>query len=135
VKLFLDSSVLISASASSKGASRYIIENVPELGVQLVSSHYCYLETVKNLPKTGPESLVDFGKLVEAKITWISDTVLADKIVIFPKAKDRPVILSALASEADALLTLDRQDFMGLLGSQFYGMQISTPGDWLVNQR
>ena len=66
------------------------------------------------------------------RITWTGDALSPDKILIFPKAKDRPVVLSALAAKVDVLLTLDRQDFMGLLGSQVYGVAIRTPGDWLL---
>jgi hypothetical protein len=49
--------------------------------------------------------------------------------------KDKPVLLSALAAESDALLTLDREDFHGKLGTQFYGMAVQTPGDWLLRMR
>jgi hypothetical protein len=55
--------------------------------------------------------------------------------VIFPKAKDRPVVLSALAENCDVLLTLDRADFHGKLGAQFYAILIRTPGDWLLELR
>jgi hypothetical protein len=55
--------------------------------------------------------------------------------LLFPKAKDRPVVLAALASEADYLLTLDRHDFQGLLGHRVYSVSIRTPGDFLVEER
>ena len=49
-------------------------------------------------------------------------------------AKDRPVLFSALAW-ADALLTLDREDFAALLGSAFYGLPVLTPGTFLERER
>ena len=33
------------------------------------------------------------------------------------------------------LLTWDREDFHGRLGTQFYGMLIRTPGEWLMEMR
>jgi hypothetical protein len=42
-------------------------------------------------------------------------------------ASARPILFSALAT-ADVLLTLDRADFGRLLGAQFYGLAIMTPG-------
>ena len=52
-----------------------------------------------------------------------------------PKAKDRPVVITALAAEAAVLLTLDRTDFHGALGREIYGMKIWTPADFLIEQR
>ena len=53
---------------------------------------------------------------------------------IFPVTKDRPVLFSALAW-SDALITLDRQDFVELLGREFYGLAILTPADFLGRAR
>ena len=39
----------------------------------------------------------------------------------FPKAKDRPVVITALAAEAAVLLTLDRTDFHVRWGGKFTG--------------
>ena len=64
VKVFLDSSVLLSASASEKGASRYVIENAKKHRWQLVSSHYCREETFRNLSKLGAAAEEYFGVLI-----------------------------------------------------------------------
>ncbi len=57
-----------------------------------------------------------------------------DAAVVFEPAKDRPILLTALAW-ADILLTLDRGDFGALLGRTFYGLPILTPGMLLERQR
>jgi hypothetical protein len=54
--------------------------------------------------------------------------------VVFPVAKDRPVLFSALAW-ADTLLTLDQADFARLLGGDFYGLPILRPGALLERER
>jgi hypothetical protein len=58
-----------------------------------------------------------------------------DKPLVFPKAKDRPVVISALAAHCAWLLTLDETDFHGNLGQEVYGMRIATPGKFLWEQR
>lgn len=135
MRLFLDSSVLLAASGSAKGASRFLVEHGTGAGWTLLSSHYCHEETQRNLPKLGPTALHWFAEEMEATIEWQADALSAEQAVIFPKAKDRPVLVTALAAKAAVLLTLDRADFQTLLGSQFYGMRILTPGDWLTERR
>jgi len=135
VKVFLDTSVLLSASASEKGASRYIVENSRKHKWEIVSSHYCQEETVRNLGKLGSAAEKYFDDTIRKQIKWVADTLTSDKIVIFPRAKDKPVLLSALATNCIALLTLDRTDFHGKLGKQFYGLAIRTPGEWLGDLR
>lgn len=53
MRLFLDTSVLLAASGSSKGASRFLIAEAAAHGWELVSSDYCDEETRRNLPKVG----------------------------------------------------------------------------------
>jgi len=43
--------------------------------------------------------------------------------------------LKAALASADVLLTLDRVDFRRLLGGRFYGLEIITPGMWLLRER
>jgi len=62
------------------------------------------------------------------------DVVSHGWIVVFPATKDRPVLLTALAS-AQVLLTLDRDDFRGILGSHFYSMPILFPAEFLIAER
>jgi predicted nucleic acid-binding protein len=135
MKLFLDTSVILSASASSKGASNWIVEVFSRYHWELVSADYCRAETVKNLEKMGGTSRSVFDSLVNPAILWKPDTWVSDYPLLFPKAKDRPVVLAALSARADFLLTLDRHDFQGLLGNQVYNVSIRTPGDFLMEMR
>lgn len=85
----------------------------------------------RNIHKLGESAIVYYQDKMPSQLTWVEDIVSSEKIVIFSKSKDRPVLLSALAAKAEIFLTLDRKDFHDLLGVQFYGMQIYTPGEWL----
>ena len=135
MELFLDTSVLLSACGSSKGASRYIIESAAERHWQLKSAHYCREESIRNLGKLGVDAETYFSKSLDRRIDWQLNALTADDIIVFEKAKDRPVLISALACKPDTLLTLDRADFHDRLGTQFYGIAIRTPGEWLMELR
>jgi hypothetical protein len=58
-----------------------------------------------------------------------------DKALVFPKTKDRPVVITDLASQSAVLLTLDRMDFHRVLGTEVYGMAVRTPAEFLIEQR
>ena len=64
----------------------------------------------------------------------VDDVVTVDRALVFPVSKDRPVLLSALAF-AQVLLTLDREDFRGVLGGECYGLPIRLPSEFLEIQR
>ena len=53
MRLFLDTSVLLAACGSGKGASRFLITEAAAHGWELVSSDYCDDEIRRNLPKVG----------------------------------------------------------------------------------
>jgi predicted nucleic acid-binding protein len=135
VDLFLDTSVLLSACASAKGASRFIIEAAKANRWQLISAHYCREETRRNLHKLGEQAEKFFNKQLDRRMDWRVDALTSADIIVFDKAKDRPVLISALSVKPSALLTLDRADFHDKLGTQFYGIDIRTPGEWLMEMR
>lgn len=135
MRLFLDTSVLLAASGSDKGASRFIVNEAKKRQWVLCSSHYCREETRRNLPKLGPDAGIFFEQKLLRRVEWVTDSLVTDWPVVFAKAKDKPVLLTALAVKSDAILTLDREDFHGRLGTQFYGMAVQTPGDWLLAMR
>lgn len=133
--LFLDTSVLLSACASAKGASRFIIEEAKAQSWQLISAHYCREETRRNLHKIGEHAEDFFDKHLNRRMDWRVDALTSAGIILFDKAKDRPVLISALAVKPSVLLTLDQADFHDRLGTQFYGIDIRTPGEWLMEMR
>ncbi len=72
--------------------------------------------------------------MVTTPYAIVDDVLTIDKPAVFPVEKDRPILFGALAS-ADVLLTLDRIDFRRLGGGRFYGLEIITPGMWLLRER
>jgi hypothetical protein len=90
-------------------------------------------EAKHNIPKLGTE-VSEAWQQLEPQLSFVADVVSLDRALVFPVAKDRPVLVTALAW-ADVLLTLDRADFIGLLGSACYGMPIMLPSEFLTRER
>jgi len=135
VRLFLDTSVLLAASGSANGASLFVVREAKAHEWGLVSSDYCEEETRRNLSRLGPAAASAWAKQIAPHVRLVRTIVTLDKPLVFPKAKDRPVVITALAARADWLLTLDERDFRSKLGGEVYGMRITTPGEFLMAQR
>ncbi len=134
--LFLDTSVLLAASGSATGAARFVCRNGAGQGWSLITSGYCLQETLRNLPKIGPNATATWDSEIQPVLQMVPDALaMGERALVFPKAKDRPVVITALAAEATVLLTLDRTDFHGALGREIYGMKIWTPAEFLIEQR
>jgi predicted nucleic acid-binding protein len=135
VKLFVDTSVLLAAAGSEKGASRFVFDQANARGWALITARYCLEEAQRNVVRVGLKAPASFSQSVVPKLSVVPTELSFDKALVFPKAKDRPVLLSALGAEADYLLTLDEGDFQRVIGSHVYGMGVSTPGLFLITER
>jgi len=133
VRIFLDTSVLLAACRSKSGASRAIIDIAAEQGWRLIASPWVRDEVEKNLSKFPFASTATWVAL-RSRISLADDVVSIDRALVFPASKDRPVLITALAW-ADVLLTLDRKDFIKVLGSSYYGLPILLPSEFLIRER
>ncbi len=133
MKLFLDTSVLLAACGSEKGASRELFRLAPFNEWTLMTTPYVLEETERNLPKL-PSAAGSVWQALKPNLVFRDDVLTLNQLAVFPVTKDRPVLFSALAW-ADVLLTLDRNDFLTMLGDEFYGMPILKPGMFLERQR
>ena len=132
MRVFLDSSVLLSACGSEKSLSRLITEIAPERDLKLISASYCRAETSKNIGKLGAAAAHRWPGM-QAKVEWVPNALTSRKPLLLAASKDKPVLISALAAKCDVLLTLDKADFRLLLGTTVYGMLVITPRDFLVH--
>ena len=131
MRVFLDSSVILSACGSEKSLSRLVTILARSRDWSLVSAAYCRAETVKNLEKLG----IHAGKhwpLIEAEIEWVPNALTTKRPILLAASKDKPVLISALAARCEILLTLDKADFELLLGTVVYGIRVMTPRAFLV---
>ena len=127
----MDSSVLLAVSGSSTGASRLLFDNAASHGWKLLTADYCLREVEFNLPKLGKKAELSWNVIIRPVLRPTTTQLTLDRPLIYRATKDRPVIISALSQKADYLLTLDRDDFHGLLGRSMYGLAIRTPGEFL----
>jgi predicted nucleic acid-binding protein len=133
MRLFLDTSVLLAACGSDKGASREIFRLASQNQWTLVTTPYAVEEVRRNLSIFPASVSADWNQL-RGGLLLVDDVFTVDRPAVFAPAKDRPILFSALAW-ADVLLTLDRGDFETLLGSDFYGLAILSPGNFLRRER
>ncbi|MBL9203041.1 MAG: hypothetical protein JNL39_21210 [Opitutaceae bacterium] len=61
----------------------------------------------------------------------VESVYVIERPVVFDETKDKPVILSAIGSEADYLVTFDATDFAHVLGTVVYGVKVRTPKSFL----
>ncbi len=135
MRLFLDTSVLLAAAGSADGASRFLFLNARAQGWRLLSSPYCVDEAVRNLCKLGPKATHYWRSSLCLRVEMVPIELVFDQVLVFPKAKDRPVLLSALGAQAEVLLTLDEHDFQRVIGARVYGLRVRSPGQFLMEQR
>ncbi len=133
VRIFLDSSVLLSACGSGTSLSRLITELAPDRGWRLISASYCRAATSKNIGKLGAEAALRWPGM-QARIEWVPNALTSKKPLLLTASKDKPVLISALAAKCEVLLTLDKGDFGIVLGTTVYGMRVSTPRDFLIDE-
>jgi hypothetical protein len=133
VRIFLDSSVILSACGSSKSLSRLITLIARERGWTLVSSAYCRAEAARNIGKFGDEAKSHWMTL-RTELQWVPDALTSRRPLLLTASKDKPVLISALADHSEVLLTLDLGDFGPLLGTEVYGTLVTTPRDFLVRE-
>jgi predicted nucleic acid-binding protein len=130
VTVFLDTSTILAACWSNKGLSRLLIEYAPKANWRLVTADYCISEVEKNVRKH-PTGAVDWVRIIRARLESVGSVYVLDRPIVFDATKDRPVILSAIGSDADYLVTSDTTDFAHILGTVVYGVKVRTPKSFL----
>lgn len=126
-RLFLDANSLVSAALKpeSRLAGLWRLEDVHLLG-----SPYVVAEARRNVPE--PAAAARLEALIDA-ITVLPSEPADFEIPDDPglPAKDRPVLLAAIASGAGLLLTGDMSHFGECLGREAGGVRVLLPGEYL----
>ena len=134
MRLFLDSSVVLAACGRTAGASHATFELADALGWRLLTCDYVLREVERNLRERLPETARSEWQQLRPVLAVVADELTHPWSVVFPAAKDRPVLFTA-AAMADVLLTLDRADFGAVMTTGFYGLAVMKPGDFLQHER
>ena len=59
------------------------------------NNHYCLEEAQRNVAKSRAQGVHDLSGTLVPKLVFVPTELSFDKVLVFPKAKDRPVLLSA----------------------------------------
>jgi predicted nucleic acid-binding protein len=131
VIVFLDTSTILAACWSVKGLSHVLIDHGPKVGWRLITADYCLAEVEKNVLKhpSGPNR---WNQTIRPRLEVVGSIYVLDRPIVFDATKDRPVLLSAIGSDADYLVTSDITDFAHVLGTAVYGVNVRTPKTFLL---
>ena len=130
IRIFLDSSVLLSAAYSATGHSRDLLLMAARNEIVIVISQLVLEETRQNLSDYSPNPVAYLEQLIEAiPFEFVRPTrhevVAAANLVAL---KDVPIVAAALKAALDLLVTLDKKHLLGkpeLI--EYLGIPIVTP--------
>lgn len=135
-RLFLDSSALFSAIYTSRGYARDLLLLATRGKIGLILSNLVVEEVHRNLAEQAPETIdvfLFFLSLIPFEISNPSREEVqraAEHIVLI----DAPILAAALRSQADMLVTLDKQHLLGNPElERTFGVQIVTPETAIAN--
>ena len=129
MRLFLDANVLFTA-AYTAGRARALFQVAEGGGCEILSSAHAASEARRNVAAKAPEGT---SRLLEKLMAEVEIVPEADPRLVrwaaeqgLP-ANDAPIVASAVAARADALVTGDRRHFGRLCGTSPGGVEIVTP--------
>lgn len=134
VRVFLDSNVILSGLLSDTGAPRTILDLITLNLPFLVGStgRYNLIEIERNLKKKMPGILSVYKRYLPKLNLNIIPLPRPEEVREFSGKianKDVPVLVSAIRSKADFLVTGDKQHFQKLKSSGNYSFKIVTPSE------
>jgi predicted nucleic acid-binding protein len=131
VTVFVDTSTILAACWSAKGLSHVLFDYGPKAGWKLITADYCMAEVERNVLKH-PSGANRWNRVIRPLLDVVGSVYVIDRPIVFDATKDRPVILSAVGSGADYLVTSDTTDFAHVLGTIVYGVNVRTPKTFLL---
>lgn len=114
-KVLLDASIFVAAAGSASGGSSLVLEVCRGLRFSAVTTRKILLEAQRNIrKKLSPEALLRFYKEIGNLNPEIIKPPIKEKLSQYDDVialKDRHVLVSALESKSNFLITLDRKHF------------------------
>lgn len=113
-KIFIDSSVLMSAAISPKGYARDLILSAFRGEVKVIISDLVLEETERNLSEKAPKALPAFQlfkKVFDPEIVKPNKS-LVKRVAEIVDIKDAPIVAGAIQGKADFLVSFDRKHLL-----------------------
>ncbi len=79
-----------------------------------------------------PSGATSWNRVIRPNLEVVGSIYVIDRPIVFDATKDKPVILSAIGSGADYLVTSDITDFAHVLGTAVYGVNVCAPKMFLL---
>lgn len=135
-RVFLDASVLFSASYSSRGASREILRRGIRGELTIVVSRYVLEEVRRSLEAKAARAVdayEEFVSLLSPEITPDASHAELKEAASYVNLKDAPVVAAAVRAEVEYLVRLDGRHLMrdSVVGRRS-GLNIITPEQLLT---
>ena len=138
-RIFIDASVLFSASLSSTGASRELIRLSLQNKIALVANQLVLQEVEKNISIKNAEVLEQFRMLQELLAIELVEPTSEEITATLPYTalKDAPHLASAIKAKVHCLVSLDRKHMIDVreMIETNLGLKILLPGELLAGLR
>jgi len=134
IKVFVDTSVLISGLASLTGASGGVLDLCEAEVIQMVISRQVIVEADRNFSAKLPRLLNRFRQFVrDLKPLMIDDPNpgLVKKAAAVVGRKDASILAAAQEGQVDYLITLDKKHLLSSRGKKDMEMTVVTPSEFL----
>ena len=125
-RVFLDANILFSIAYGSAGLEQFWI-GVKQGKYELIASQYVIEEAKRNLDRQEQQEVLN-RLLAEVRVVPEADPTILCPIPL--AEKDRPVLMAALSSEADYLVTGDVTHFGKYFGKTIRNLRICRPRDF-----
>lgn len=137
--VFIDASVLFSATLSPTGASRELIRCALQSKVGLVANELVLYEVEKNISKKNAAALAAFHDLKAILPIELVEPTKEEILAVLPYTaiKDAPHLASARKAHVDCLVSLDRKHMIDIRAAiqKDLGLRILLPGELLEELR
>lgn len=136
VRVFLDSTVILSGLLSDKGSPRILLD-ILSLKLPLltgITGQYNIIEIERNLTKKLPAAIPIYHEYISKLNLEIVPLPSSEEVKRFSghtSEKDVPVIVSAFKGKTDFLVTGDKKDFADLMKKERYPFKITTPSEFI----
>ncbi len=133
-KVFLDTSVLMAATISTRGSARELVNHGIRGAYELIISADVITECERNLQRKAPEALPLFSAFLTL-LPHRSEPSAAQvaQVTTLIEAKDAPIVAAAQAAGATYLASYDRRHLLAKRAEieQAYGIVTATPDEIL----
>lgn len=134
LKIFLDSSVIVTAVLSPIGGSFRLFQEAKLNRIEIYISHFIFDEVITTLQRKYPAKLSSFYELIrENPINFVKDPSPKSIATLtnFIHPDDAPILAAAIRSKPDFLITWDKKHFLKKEVISNVRFTICTPKEFL----